>query len=408
MDFDETEDEQDFRLEARAFLDAHATLKPDHPVHFLATADGRDADAGRSHVAAARTWQTLLADEGWAGLSWPAEWGGRGLSSNHERIFAEEAARYDVPRGAFMVSIGMVGPTLMAHGTSDQQQRFLPAMLRGDDVWCQLFSEPGAGSDLAGLTTRADRDGDEWVVNGQKVWTSGAHYADWGILLARTNWDVPKHRGITYFLVDMRTEGIDVRPLRQINGVAHFNETFLTDVRIPASNVLGDVDGGWGVALTTLTNERQSIGSGTAIKFGDLARLARQSGVTGDASVRQRLADAYSSYEITKWLSWRTRTAARLGTATGVEGSVMKLAVSQHVSRVGDLVLAMEGPHAMLLFDDAPDSGFWQQTFLGQWAMKIGGGTDQVQRNVIGERGLGLPREPRPDRDTAFRDLPRN
>jgi alkylation response protein AidB-like acyl-CoA dehydrogenase len=408
MDFDETPEEQRFRAEAHAFLAEHARLKPDRPVHYLAMADGRDDASDHRHADECRKWQKVLADNGWAGITWPREWGGRGLTANHARIFAEEEAKFDVPRGAFQVAIAMVGPTLLVHGTPEQQERFLPRMLDGEHIWCQLFSEPGAGSDLAGLATRAERDGDEWVVNGQKVWTSGAHYSDWGMLLARTNWDVPKHRGITYFLVDMRTPGIEVRPLRQINGAAHFNETFLTDVRIPAENVVGEVDGGWAVANTTLSHERQSIGSGTAIRWPDIARLARQQGAGSDPRLRQELARAYSRYQLTKWMGWRARTAAQRGRATGVEGSLLKLFMSQHVSRIGDLVLAMEGPRGGLMYDDAPDNGFWQQTFLTQWSMKIGGGTDQVQRNIIGERALGLPREPRPDKDVPFRDLPRN
>jgi alkylation response protein AidB-like acyl-CoA dehydrogenase len=408
MDFEETADEAAFRAEAHEFLAAHADLKPDRPIHYLAMADGRDAHSDLEHAEECRTWQAVLAEHGWAGITWPTEWGGRGLTANHARIFAEEEGKFQVPRGAFQVAIAMVGPTLIAHGTAEQRAELLPRMLNGEHIWCQLFSEPGAGSDLAGLATRAELDGDEWVVNGQKVWTSGAHYSDWAMLLARTDRDVPKHRGITYFVVDMRTPGIEVRPLRQINGAAHFNETFLTDVRIPAANVIGEVDGGWAVANTTLMNERQSIGSGTAVRWRDIARLAAQSRVGDDPVMRQALARTYSSYEISKWLGWRARTAAQQKRATGIEGSVMKLGMSRHVSRVADLVLAMESAHGMLLYEDAPDNGFWQQTFLTQWSMKIGGGTDQVQRNIIGERGLGLPREPRADKDVPFRDLPRS
>jgi alkylation response protein AidB-like acyl-CoA dehydrogenase len=409
MEFEETPPERAFREEARAFLAAHARPKPDRPVHYLAMADGRE-DGDQEHAQACRRWQAVLAEHGWAGLTWPPEWGGRGLTANHARIFAEEEARFDVPRGAFQVAITMVGPTLMAHGTDAQKKEYLPKMLRGEHIWCQLFSEPGAGSDLAGLATRASFDAGtgEWVVEGQKVWTSGAHYSDFGILLARTDWDAPKHEGITYFVVDMRSPGVEVRPLRQINGAAHFNETFLSGVRIPDENVVGTVHGGWGVARTTLANERQSIGSGTAVKWPDIARLARQEGAVGDPVTRQRLARTYTSYELLKWLGWRVRSAARAGRVTGSEGSLMKLLVSRHVSDVGDLVLALEGARGALLYEDAPDNGFWQQNFLTQWSMKIGGGTDQVQRNVIGERMLGLPREPGPSKDTPFRDLPRS
>jgi alkylation response protein AidB-like acyl-CoA dehydrogenase len=249
------------------------------------------------------------------------------------------------------------------------------------------------------------RDGDEWVVNGQKVWTSGAHHSDWGILLARTDPDAPKHRGITYFLVDMRTAGIDVRPLRQINGVAHFNEVFLTDVRIPASNVVGEVNGGWGVALTTLTSERTLIGGGVGLRFDDLRHLAVRAGRTDGAAARQSLAGAYTRFELLRYLGLRVQTAISQGRTPGPESSVLKLAYSRHVAANGDLVLALEGAAGMLFAGDANDGGFWQQLFLGQWSSRLGGGTDEVQRNIIGERVLGLPGEPRLDKDTPFRRL---
>jgi alkylation response protein AidB-like acyl-CoA dehydrogenase len=282
-------------------------------------------------------------------------------------------------------------------------------LLRGEELWCQLFSEPGAGSDLAGLTTRADRDGDEWIVKGQKVWNSFAHVADFGILLARTDWDVPKHRGISYFLLDMRTPGVDVRPLRQITGVAHFNETFLTDVRIPHTNLLGEVNGGWAVAQTTLMNERALIGgAGGGLSSREYIELARHFGCADDPVVRQRLAASYSRFQILRWLGERARAAAKAGKPPGPESSVMKLLISEHVAINGDLVLAIEGANGMLYAGDAYEDGFWQQQFLGQWSIRIGGGTEQVQRNILGERVLGLPPEPRPDKTDAFRDVPKN
>jgi alkylation response protein AidB-like acyl-CoA dehydrogenase len=346
-----------------------------------------------------------LFDSGWAGIAWPKEYGGQGGTAAQARIFAREQARFDVDVGVFAVGIGMVGPTLIAHGTAAQKARYLPALLRGEEVWCQLFSEPGAGSDLAGLRTRAVRDGDEWIVNGQKVWSSGAHHSELGILLARTELDAPKHQGITYFVVDMRSPGIEVRPLRQINGVAHFNEVFLTDVRVPHENVVGDVNGGWAVAQTTLGAERALIGGGGAVGFRDLARLARDQNGVDDPLLRQRLADAYIRFEILKYLGQRAQAASRNGPAAGAEASVLKLAVSRHVALNGDLALALEGAPAMLLHGDAPYGGFWQQQFMNQWGTRIGGGTEQVQRNVIGERVLGLPPEPRPDKRVPFREL---
>ena len=406
---DESPADAELRAAARAFLGAHARPKaPGETTSALGRSD-ISPEAEAEHVRKCRAWQAILATHGWAGLTWPAEYGGRGGTPGQARIFAEEEARFAVTAGAFMVAIGMVGPTIIQHGTEAQRAYFLPRMLDGDHIWCQLFSEPGAGSDLAGLATRAERDGDEWVVNGQKVWTSGAHFSDWGILLARTDWDVPKHGGITYFLVDMRTPGIDVRPLRQITGYAHFNEVFLTDVRIPAANVLGTVNGGWGVAQTTLGHERAMIGGGgSGISFGALRRLAAATGHTADPLVRQELARSYTRFEILSWLGHRAKAAAASGRPPGAESSVMKLAIGQRVARDGDLALALLGPSAMLSKEDAPDRGTWQQLFLNQWSIRIGGGTEQIQRNVIGERVLGLPSEPRPDKTLPFRDLPRN
>ena len=238
MDFDDTPEEAAFRAEARAWLDDHAARRPGVESGTIRTHVSDDAGQAR-HVAAVRKWQRTLYEDHWAGITWPKEFGGRGGSPMQQMIFSQEQAEYDVPVGALVVGLGMVAPTLMALGRPDQQERFLGPMLRGEEMWCQLFSEPGAGSDLPSLTTRAERDGDEYVVNGQKVWTTLAQYSDWAILLARTERDVPGRAGISYFLVDMATPGIDVRPLRQITGVAHFNEVFLTDVRVPAANVVG-------------------------------------------------------------------------------------------------------------------------------------------------------------------------
>jgi alkylation response protein AidB-like acyl-CoA dehydrogenase len=300
----------------------------------------------------------------------------------------------------------MAGPTIIAHGTPEQKERFLRPLLRGEEVWCQLFSEPGAGSDLAGLSCRAVRDGDEWVVTGQKVWTSGAHESDWGILLARTDPDQPKHRGITYFLVDMHSPGIEIRPLRQMTGAAHFNEVFLTDVRIPHANVLGDVNGGWGVAMTTLANERVFIGGGgTGPSFPDLIDLARKLGRTDDPVVRQSLAAAHTRVELLRYLGLRVRTATSRGEMPGVEASVMKLAHATNLKHLGDLAMAIEGAAGMLIGDDAPSGGVWQQQLLSAPSIRIAGGSDEVQRNIMGERALGLPSEPRPDKSAPWREL---
>jgi alkylation response protein AidB-like acyl-CoA dehydrogenase len=404
VDFDDTPEEAAFRREAHDWLAAHAPLK-DPARSGPGTAGQLDRDRELEHVRRSKEWQATLFEGGWAGITWPKEYGGRGGTPIQAIIFGQEQARFDVPSGVFAQGIGMAGPTIMAHGTEEQQERFLRPMLRGDEVWCQLFSEPGAGSDLASLSTRAERDGDEFVVNGQKVWTSSAHYADWGILLARTDFDAPKHRGITYFLVDMRTPGIDVRPLRQATGAAHFNEVFLSDVRIPAGQVVGPVNGGWGVTVTTLANERMLIGGGQGAgeAFGDLVQLAASAGRSRDAIARQQLAEAFIRVQLLKYLGWRVQTAISKGQQPGPESSVLKLALSRHLAATGDLVMGLQGQAATLLDYDDPESGAWPRQFLGQWSSRIGGGTEQIQRNIIGERVLGLPAEPRVDKDVPFR-----
>ncbi len=405
---DESPADHEFRLAARAFLEAHARPRPPG-VSSSPLGKEMSPELEAEHVRDGRAWQATLAEHGWAGITWPQEYGGRGGTVAQARIFAQEESRFLVSSGVFMVSIGMVGPTIITHGTEEQKQFFLPRMLNGEHIWCQLFSEPGAGSDLAGLTTRAELDGDEYVVNGQKVWTSGAHFSDWGMMLVRTDWDVPKHQGITWMAVDMRSPGIEVRPLRQITGSAPFNEVFLSDVRIPAANVVGGVNDGWRVAQTTLGNERAMIGGGgSGIGFKSLLALARRCGRTDDDIVRQELARSYTRFELLNWLGQRAKARAKAGRGPGPEASVMKLAVSQRVARDGDLDLALEGAGGMLSGADAIEDGTFQQLFLNQWSVRIGGGTEQIQRNVIGERVLGLPGEARPDKTTAFRDLPRN
>src|ERR1019366_3967186 len=330
--------------------------------------------------------------------------GGRGGTSMEQAIFNQEQQRFDVTTGSFAIALGMVGPTLITWGTEEQQRRVLHPMLPGNEVWCQLFSEPGAGSDLAGLGTTAVRDGDTWVVNGQKVWTSLAQHSQWAILIARTDPDVPKHQGLTYFVVDMATEGIDVRPLHQIDGVAHFNEVFLTDVRIPDSQVVGAVGNGWKVAQTTLQGERALIGGGgSGAQFDDLRSLAAATpGAIGPVQ-RQGLARAYIRFELLRFLGLRAQTRLSQGLPPGPESSVMKLAYSRHAAATAALALALEGAAGMLQTADAPDAGYWQQLFLSQWSVRIGGGTDQIQGNIIGERVLGLPREPDPGRTEPFR-----
>ena len=406
MDFDDTPDEAAFRTEVGEFLERHAA-----PRHGNGHAHGMSHHAGSAqeaaHVREAKEWQATLYDNGWAGITWPVEFGGQGGTIVQQMIFNQELSRFDTPPGVFAQSIGMAGPTLIKHGTADQQQRFLRPMLRGDDVWCQLFSEPGAGSDLAALATKAERDGDEYVINGQKVWTSSAHYSDWGILLARTDFDAPKHQGITYFVVDMRSPGIDIRPLRQITGTAHFNEVFLTDLRIPADQIVGEVNRGWGVTMTTLTSERTLIGSGAADPMPALLRLAERYGVLHDPTMRQGIVDVYVRHQLMRFLGWRVQSAISRGQSPGPESSVLKLAHTSALTCITNLALQIEGAAGMLMPNDDPEGHTAAFSFLSKFASKIGGGTDEVQRNIVGERVLGLPGDVRVDKDVPFRSLQR-
>ncbi len=406
VDFDDTPDEAAFRKEARAWLEAHAPAKgspDDFSTGFL---EGT-MDPDEFH-ARAKAWQGLLVDEGWAGITWPRAYGGRGGTAMESVIWAQEANRFGVAVNTFAVGIGMAGPTILRHGSDAQKERYLRPMLRGDEVWCQLFSEPDAGSDLANIGTRAVRDGDEWVVTGQKVWTSGAADSHWGILLARTDPDQPKHKGITYFLVDMATPGFDVRPLRQMTGSEHFSEVFLDEVRIPHANVLGDVNGGWACAVTTLSNERGLIAGGNrSSDIGVLIELARERGRGGDPVLRQAMADCWIRQQIQRYLGFRMQTALSKGVPPGPETSVMKLFAAEYLRRLGDTSLSLLGPEGALLSDDAPAGVQWQQRFLFAPAIRIAGGSNEVQRNIMAERVLGLPREQQADRAVAFRDLTR-
>jgi acyl-CoA dehydrogenase len=404
VDFDDTPEEAAFRAEARTWLEAHAIPKG-HPDDFSAgiwsSAYSEDTLIKRS-----REWQGRLYDGGWAGITWPTAVGGRGGRPIESVIFNQEQARFGVAVGVFTVAIGMVGPTLLRHGTPEQQERYLRAMLKGDELWCQLFSETEAGSDLANVSTRAERDGDEWVVSGQKVWTSSAPRAEWGILLARTDPDAPKHKGISYFLLDMATPGIDIRPLRQMTGDAHFSEVFLDEVRIPVANVVGEVGEGWKVAQTTLASERTAIagGSGGADPPGLIA-LAQDLGRSQDPLVRQAVVDAHLRSELLRFLRYRSQTALSQGTAPGAETSVMKLVYARFMQQMTNAAMQVQGPLAMLGGTELPRGGVWTTKFLHSPSLRIAGGSDQIQGNIIGERVLGLPPEPRQDRDTPFRDL---
>ena len=383
--------DESFRAEATGWLDAHA---PAMRARLAAAA------SERAHFDANRAWQRELFDAHWAGVAWPVEFGGRGETPERAAIFAHEQQRCGVSAGFVASTIGMVAPVLLRYGSTAQRQRYLRPLLRGDETWCQLFSEPGAGSDLASLATRARREGDELVVTGQKVWTSSAHLCDFAILLARTNVEVAKHRGISFLLLDLRTAGIEIRPLRQITGASHFNEVFLTDVRVPIENVVGGIDSGWTVARAVLSHEASVIGGGNAAgtACSELVALARRAGRAHDPVVRQRLASAYTSEQILGYLKQRVKAAGTSGGSHGIDGSVLKVLWSEGRRARAELGVALLGAAGALVDD-------WPIRLLEQFSSTIGGGTNEVHRTMIGERVLGLPPEPRVDRDVSYREL---
>jgi acyl-CoA dehydrogenase len=410
VDFDDTPELAEFRAEVRDFLDAHATQRHGDDRDWSRNGASTDESVATDYRRRCREWQQLLHREGWAGITWPAAFGGRGGTPAQQMVFNQELSRYDATSGFISAAQALVGPTLMKHGTPEQQERYLDPLLAGDEWWCQLFSEPGAGSDLAALATRAElsvgtdaEGGDEWVVNGQKVWTSNAQYADFGILVARTDPTVPKHQGLSFFIVDMRSPGIEIRPLVQAQGVAHFNEVFLSDVRIPAEHVVGEIGDGWTVTRTTLRSESSMIsGAGQATPFSALLELARRCGATDDARVRQRLAAVYGDELILRWMGWRTQTAVMQGRyELMLHGSLLKNFFTRSFRKRVELALDLQGPEGML-WTDAEGDGFWQYQAINQFASRIGGGTDEVHRNNLGEQVLGLPREPSTDRTVPW------
>jgi alkylation response protein AidB-like acyl-CoA dehydrogenase len=398
VDFEDTPEDAVFRAEARAWLADHAVPKG-HPDDISRGFFDPRADWDRLE-ARARQWQRRLFDGGWAGISYPKEYGGRGGTTMQELVFAQEVRGTGEHAGIFAVAHTMVGPAILAFGTQAQQERFVEPMLRGDDVWCQLFSEPGAGSDLASLSCRAVRDGDEWVVTGQKVWTSSADRSQWGILLARTDPTAEKHAGITCFLLDMATPGIEIRPLRQMTGEAHFGEVFLDEVRIPAELVLGGDDGvgqGWPAAVHTLANERHMIGAAPVDDDVEgLIAVAHRAGRLADPVVRQGIARAHTATQLLRWFGYRIETALARGEPPGPETSVVKLLYGAHLRQASELGKDLLGAEGLLDGEPGSWSGYFGYRFVWAPHAGIAGGTNEVQRTIVGERVLGLPREPRP------------
>jgi alkylation response protein AidB-like acyl-CoA dehydrogenase len=407
MDFSDTREEAAFRAEARAWLESNAEPRrgafQTWEVHW-----GSEARA----LEEAKSFQRRKAEAGLAGITWPREYGGREGSAIQQVIQAQEESRYLVPRGYFEIGLGMCMPTLFAYGTEAQKRRYPPVALRGEEIWCQLFSEPGAGSDLAGLRTRAVREGDTWTVNGQKIWTSGAHRADWAILVARSDPKVPKHKGLSFFFLSMQTPGIEVRRIKQISGASNFNEVYFTDVRIPDAQRLGPVGGGWGVAITTLMNERVTSGDLRGPDVEELLTLAgsvelEDGPALANAAVRERLADFYVRSQGIRWSRFRTMTAHSRGETPGPENSIGKLvnaAKAQDIAAYAMDLLDMGG--TVMEPDLAPMRAAFQEALLYTPGGRIAAGTDEILKNIIAERVLGLPQDPRVDRDLPFSDLP--
>ena len=391
MDFRDTPEEAEFRAELRSWIDANLP-------------DGwrdRPPQGGRLEEAVSKEWAKTLAAAGYAGLTWPEEYGGAGAPYTHQTIFLEESARAETPEHIGVIGLGMAGPTIIAHGTDEQKSAHLARILSGEEVWCQGFSEPGSGSDLASLRTKGELDGDAFVVNGQKVWSSFAHIADYCILLVRTDPQAPKHKGITYLLVDMHSTGVEVRPLRQITGDPEFNEIFFNDVRVPRENVLGEVNDGWRVAMTTLLHERGTLGFALTARLEVMVRklvtLAKETSVNGhlaseDALIRDRIAQHWIDLQGLRFTNYRALTKLVQTGVPGPEGSIAKLHWSETNQRLQKLALEILGPAAQLDGKGSAWNGFWQYQQLRSRGNTIEAGTSEVLRNIIAERVLGLPR----------------
>jgi alkylation response protein AidB-like acyl-CoA dehydrogenase len=399
----------DYAATARTWLVERLAPRGDAPCESVAVFHDLPFDDERALLGRIQDWLRARYDAGYGAISWPVEHGGAGLSALHEEAFAEVEREFATPGQHELTSVSteLIAPTVQLFGTPSQKEMLVRPLLRGDALACQLFSEPSAGSDLAGLATRAVRDGDEWVVNGQKVWSSGAQFAGWGELICRTDPDVPKHKGLTAFLLPMDTPGVDVRPLRQMSGGSSFCEVFLDDVRIPDSLRLGEVGGGWGVTLATLGFERGSSGANMDLGggFAQLADDARRLGRTDDPDVRRVLADVWAAEKVAALSAQRDRETRLAGGEPGPMGSLRKLDWAQRLKLVSEAAALVLGPR---LVADAGDGTYrWTEHYLGAPGYRIAGGSDEVQRTIIAERLLGLPPEPRVDRGVAWKDIPR-
>jgi acyl-CoA dehydrogenase len=410
MNFDDTPQEAAFRAEARAWIAANAPKQYEDELKRASL--GRIQLKSNNILEVAKAWQKKKADAGWAVPHWPKDYGGRGASPIERVIWQQEEGVFGKLGALFIIGHGMCGPTMMAYAAEDQKRHYLPPLASGEHIWCQLFSEPAGGSDVAGLRTRAEKDGSDWVINGQKIWTSGAHYSDYGILITRTDPTVPKHKGLTMFFLDMKSPGVEVKPIKQANGQSEFNEVYFTDVRIPDAQRLGAVGDGWNVSLTTLMNERMAIGSNMATGVPELFEFASNlmlddGPAIDDRAVRSKLANWAVRASGLKYTSFRAISALSKGERPGPENSIGKLVAGSMLQDVATYALDLQGAAGVLSGpDDAEAAGKFQAMLLRSPATRVEGGTDEILRNIIAERVLGLPGDIRVDKDVAFNQIP--
>ena len=405
MDFNDTPQEAEFRAKCRAWLEANAELKTKK------TNSAKNMNVGnKSLLEAAAEWQKKKYDAGWAMIHWPKEFGGIGATPIERIIWAQEESKFNVPKGVYEIGLGMAGPVMMEYATDEQKERYLPPMAEGKEIWCQLFSEPSAGSDVAGLRSKAVQDGENWIVNGQKVWTSGAHFSDFGILVVRHDPGLEKHKGLTFFFVDMKSPGIEVKPIKQLTGGSSFNEVYFNDVVIPDSQRLGEIGDGWKVAITTLMNERLAVGDADGVDANEAFELAKKHDKDGEQliennAVRESIADWYCEASGLKNTKLRTMSALSRGDTPGPEASITKIVSANKLQAIGNFGMDSSDMSGMLM-DEKSDFIKFQMAWMGAAGLRIAGGTDEILKNIIAERVLGLPQEARADKGLAFKDIP--
>ena len=410
MNFDDTPQEAAFRAEARQWIDANAPKE--FEAELTKSSLGRIKLKKADIIEVAKAWQKKKSDGGWVCLHWPKEYGGRGATPVERVIWQQEEGVYFKLTSPFQIGEGMCGPTVMAYGSEADKRRYLPKIASGEEIWCQLFSEPAGGSDVAGLRTRAERDGDHWIINGQKIWTSGAHYSNYGILITRTDPNVPKHKGLTMFYIDMKSRGVEVKPIKQANGMQEFNEVFFTDLRVPDSQRLGAVGDGWNVSLTTLMNERMTIGSRLATGFPELfefcSNLMTEDGLAiDDRATRSRLANWAVKNSGLKYTNYRAVSALSRGERPGPENSIGKLVAGSMLQDIAMYAMDLQGASGVLTDPETAEAaGQFQAMMMSSPSTRIAGGTDEILRNIIAERVLGLPGDIRVDKDVPFNKIP--